>query len=84
MPTPRPIIEPRIGATVPTVIPVAMIVRIRVAIVTPVRATMSGSNAATMVPNTKIKMMTAASSPISSAWFCGAVCCCTKSMTGPP
>ena len=67
MPTPRPIIDPRMGATVPTVAPVAMIVRINVAIVTPVRATMSGRNAATIVPNTKIRMMTAASRPISSA-----------------
>ena len=39
MPTPSPIIVPRIGATVPTVTPVAMIVRISVAIVTPVSAT---------------------------------------------
>ncbi len=81
MPTPSPIIEPRIGATVPTVTPVAMIVRARVAIVTPVKATISGRNAATTVPKTNIRMITAASSPISSAWFCGAVCCSTKSIT---
>ena len=47
-------------------------------------ATISGRNAATTVPNTKIRMITAASSPISSAWFWGAVCCWTKSMTPPP
>jgi hypothetical protein len=75
---------PRIGATVPTVVAVAMIVRISVAIVTPIRATVSGRIAATIVPNTNKRMMTAASSPISSAWFFGAVSCWTKSTAWPP
>ncbi len=82
MPTPRPIIAPRIGATVPIVMCDATTISVMEETPTASSATPIGSTAARSVPKRKSRMTTAATIPIRSA--ASELCEFWMSTTVPP